>query len=185
MLKTVGNPSTRYGDQTIVDGDLVIGTSGSGVDFSANPHAPGMTSELLNDYEEGAWTPSIGGSGGNPTITYTAATGGYYTKIGNVVHFTFEVRWDSISGGAGNVVIFGLPYARKTSTANDSDRCALQSFATTYSGDTLMASVSSGNTFMSVDTNDPAGGATIPVPISGLGLTFGIGFLRGSGFYFV
>lgn len=36
MLKTVGNPSTRYGDQTIVDGNLVIGTAGDGIDFSAN-----------------------------------------------------------------------------------------------------------------------------------------------------
>ena len=51
MLKTVGNPSTRYGDQTIVDGNLVIGTAGKGIDFSADPSAPGMTSELLDDYE--------------------------------------------------------------------------------------------------------------------------------------
>jgi hypothetical protein len=53
MLKTVGFPSTRTGDQTIVDGNLVIGTAGKGIDFSANTGAPGMTSELLDDYEEG------------------------------------------------------------------------------------------------------------------------------------
>ena len=34
MLKTVGNPSTRYGDQTIVDGNLVIGTAGAGVVYT-------------------------------------------------------------------------------------------------------------------------------------------------------
>jgi hypothetical protein len=59
MLKTVGNPSSRFGDQTIVDGSLVIATAGEGIDFSADPSAPGMTSELLDDYEEGTWTPSL------------------------------------------------------------------------------------------------------------------------------
>lgn len=39
MLKTVGNPSTRFGDQTILDGNLVIGTAGKGIDFSADSHA--------------------------------------------------------------------------------------------------------------------------------------------------
>lgn len=29
MLKTVGNPSTMYGDQTIIDGSLIIGTAGA------------------------------------------------------------------------------------------------------------------------------------------------------------
>jgi len=38
-------------------GNLVIGTAGKGIDFSANAHAAGMTSELLNDYEEGTGRP--------------------------------------------------------------------------------------------------------------------------------
>lgn len=37
MLKTVGNPSTHTGDQTIINDNLVIGTSGKGIDFSATP----------------------------------------------------------------------------------------------------------------------------------------------------
>lgn len=50
MLKTVGNPSTRCGDQTIIDGNLIIGTSGKGIDFSATPGTG--TSELFDDYED-------------------------------------------------------------------------------------------------------------------------------------
>ena len=61
MLKTVGSSSTRYGDQTIIDGSLIIGTAGEGIDFPAASHAAGMTSELLEDYEEGNCTPVIGG----------------------------------------------------------------------------------------------------------------------------
>lgn len=103
MLKTVGNPSTRYGDQTIVDGNLVIGTAGKGIDFSADPSAPGMTSELLDDYEEGTWTPYPDG-----TSTFTTATG-WYTKIGNVVTVGFHIVVNSAQ--ANFFQIYGLPFA--------------------------------------------------------------------------
>jgi hypothetical protein len=62
MLKTVGFPSSRTGDQTIINGNLVIATSGKGIDFSATPGTG--TSELFNDYEEGTWTPTDGSGAG-------------------------------------------------------------------------------------------------------------------------
>ena len=90
MLKTVGFPSTKTGDQTIVDGSLVIGTAGEGVDFSSNANAPGMTSELLDWYEEGTWTPTRNGFTevlGGGTITST----GKYTRIGNTVNIQAQI----------------------------------------------------------------------------------------------
>jgi hypothetical protein len=110
MLKTVGFPSTRTGDQTIVNGNLVIGTAGKGIDFSADPSAPGMTSELFDDYEEGTWTPSWGGTTGLPTCTYSTQTG-TYTKIGNRVFMWFEISTSTASGGAGTLQITGLPFS--------------------------------------------------------------------------
>lgn len=68
---------------TLTTGNLIV-ASGQGVDFSAT--AGTGTSELLNDYEEGTWTPSFSKSGGStPTQTST----GTYTKIGNIVYFSF------------------------------------------------------------------------------------------------
>ena len=59
-----------------------------GVNFSANANAPGMSSEVLDDYEEGTWTPAftfdIGGSG----IVYGTRSG-RYTKVGNAVTVSF------------------------------------------------------------------------------------------------
>lgn len=109
MLKTVGFPSTRTGDQTIVAGNLVIGTSGKGIDFSANPNPAGMTSELLNDYEEGTWTPVIARSGGGLTYTPSGSDVGYYTKVGRQVTVTcsFGGTW---TGGSGDYEITGLPF---------------------------------------------------------------------------
>ena len=63
------------GQVTINDGDLVIGTSGHGIDFSATSDASGMTSELLDDYEEGVWIPVHGSSGGS------VVGGGTYTCL--------------------------------------------------------------------------------------------------------
>lgn len=103
MLKTVGFPSSRTGNQTIVDGDLVIATAGKGIDFSADPSAPGMTSELLDDYEEGTWTPSLGGD-----TTYAAQIG-TYTKVGRMVTAHFIVIVTNLgTGSAANVS--GLPF---------------------------------------------------------------------------
>lgn len=115
MLKTVGNPSTRSGNQTIVDGNLVIGTAGRGIDFSADPNAPGATSELLNDYEIGTWTPTVEGSTSAGTGTYSGQLG-RYTKIGNIVHFS---AWINVSGhtGTGDMRITGLPFAAANLTA--------------------------------------------------------------------
>lgn len=112
MLKTVGNPSTRYGDQTIVDGNLVIGTSGKGIDFSANPHSAGMTSELLNDYEEGSWTPAYTTSNGAYASVTHSIQIGRYRKIGSLVYITASLRTSAanITGATGQMLISGLPF---------------------------------------------------------------------------
>ncbi len=77
MLKTVGNPSTRYGDQTIVGGNLVLGTAGKGIDFSANG------GNVLTQYDEGTWTATLTGTGGAPTTPVTV--NGTYTQVGRQV----------------------------------------------------------------------------------------------------
>lgn len=116
MLKTVGFPSTRTGDQTIVNGNLVIGTAGKGIDFSADPHAAGMTSELFDDYEEGTWTPTVSTANGDGTysVTVNSAT---YTKIGNSVRVSFYVTVAVTVVPTGAVSIGGLPFNAAEDTA--------------------------------------------------------------------
>lgn len=86
-------------------GNLVIGTAGKGIDFSANTHAAGMTSELLNDYEEGTWTPSDQ-SGAGLSLTVANAT---YTKIGRLVTANFAITYPA-TANATNARIGGLPF---------------------------------------------------------------------------
>ena len=63
----------------LASGNLVIGTSGKGIDFSAT--AGTGTSELFDDYEEGTWTPTL-----NSWTGTAAATVCTYRKIGSLVH---------------------------------------------------------------------------------------------------
>ena len=88
-------------DNLTVLGNLVIGTNGKGIDFSATPSTG--TSELLADYEEGTWTPSLGG-----TTTYAGQVG-TYTKIGNLVEVNFAINITSIGTGSTSQ-ISGLPF---------------------------------------------------------------------------
>jgi hypothetical protein len=111
----------RFTSVTASTGSFVIGTAGQGVDFSINPAAPGVTSELLDDYETGTWTPTYTpSSGAFGTITYNALTYGRYTKIGNTVVVLGLIVTDAITFGsaAGLVSIDGLPFSPATSASS-------------------------------------------------------------------
>ena len=102
------------GNLTVANGNVILGTSGKGIDFSATASGSGtMTSELLNDYEEGTWVPVIADAttGGNTgTCTISSAT---YTKIGRQVSIQCDLRSIDTTGmtGANNLFIRGLPFA--------------------------------------------------------------------------
>ena len=82
-----------------LSGNLVVADT-KGIDFSATPGTG--TSELLNDYEEGAWTPtSIGG------MTGFANPEGTYTKIGRMVNVRGAFDIASVTN---NVFVGGLPF---------------------------------------------------------------------------
>jgi hypothetical protein len=85
-----------------------------GIDFSANGNAAGMTSELLDDYEEGTWTPALVGT---TAVAYDNQAG-KYTKIGRVVHVQCLLQTSSqtFSNTASGLQISGLPYAPNDNT---------------------------------------------------------------------
>jgi hypothetical protein len=111
MLKSVQFPSTRTGDQTIVNGNLVIGTAGKGIDFSANTGTAGMTSELLNWYEEGTWTPT---DASGASLVFTSVTGNYI-RIGKLVTAIFSLTYPA-TASVNDAVIGSLPFT-SSSTA--------------------------------------------------------------------
>jgi len=119
-LNSAGDSSEKMvidssGNVEVNTGNLVIGTSGKGIDFSATSGTG--TSELLDDYEEGTFTPTLVTTGTNFTsVGYSVSTKGRYTKIGNTVHVYIRLATDSVNKGSGpgaatgNVAIGGLPF---------------------------------------------------------------------------
>jgi hypothetical protein len=103
-LATNANLAYNGTNMTLTGGNFVVGTSGNGIDFSATPGTG--TSELLNDYEEGTWTPADG-SGAGLVFTVAYAT---YTKIGRQVSFVANITYPS-TVDATAASIQGFPFA--------------------------------------------------------------------------
>ena len=109
-------------------GSLVPSTAGQGVNFTANTPAAGMTSQLLNWYEEGTFT-AVANVLGSGTITLNTNTC-YYTRIGRQVTVTGAITVLSVSSPTGDTQIAGFPF-----TAGRPSAVALQGtgFAATAS----------------------------------------------------
>ena len=69
-----------------------------------------VTSQGLDHYEEGTFTPFIGALSSMPSVTYGSERGGKYTRIGNMVFYSLGMNIASYSGGSGNSYIGGFPY---------------------------------------------------------------------------
>ena len=116
-------PAERFliasnGDVTVKNGDLILGTAGKGISFiNAADTSIGevVGSSVLDDYEEGTWSPTIGGN-----ASYDIQWG-YYVRVGRLVQLWGGLRPSSM--GTGNArMIYNLPY-----------QC-INSPTTTYSG---------------------------------------------------
>jgi len=87
-------------------GNLVQGTAGKGINFTANTPASGMTSQLLNWYEQGTFTPTDG-SGAGLSLTNNSS---FYTRIGRQVTIYCDVTYPSTTS-ASPMLITGIPFA--------------------------------------------------------------------------
>ena len=95
------------GNATVSNGNLVIETSGKGIDFSATANSSGtMTSELLDDYERGTFTPVLINAG-SPSYSTNL---GEYVKIGSAVFINIVMFWSGATPTA-NTRVGGLPFA--------------------------------------------------------------------------
>lgn len=85
--------------------NFVQGTAAKGANFTANTPAAGMTSQLLNWYEEGTWTPTdASGAGLTFTVTYAK-----YVRVGKQVTVNMFITFPS-TASAVQATIGGLPF---------------------------------------------------------------------------
>ena len=105
-----GTRLTVNEDVTVNTGNLIIGTSGKGIDFGATSNAgTGTPSEILDDYEVGTWSPVWSNAPSGGTTTTSNNMYGRYVKIGKIVHAYFYT-WGLPSGNSGNMYLQGFPF---------------------------------------------------------------------------
>lgn len=105
---------TLTGDVSMTTGNLVVGTSGKGIDFSATPGTG--TSELFNDYEEGTFTPTFSCDTGTVTVLTSTRTA-TYTKKGREVTINVFMAVDSVNLPTGTLYVDGLPFTSASNSA--------------------------------------------------------------------
>ena len=124
------------------DGEIDLGATNArfkdlylsgGVVFNVAGGTGTSTSGTLDDYEEGTYMPTVGGSASFGTRTYGQQTG-VYTKIGNIVRFSGSIQYSGQSGTTGTMLI-SIPFATSSSASwQGSFTLGYQGGFTTYGG---------------------------------------------------
>ena len=94
----------------VADGDITM-ANGHGINFASTSDGTTMSSELMDDYEEGDWTIGFSTSSGAMTMNSTYKYG-KYTKIGNMVTVTGYAVGSAIGSATSSqgLTMTGLPF---------------------------------------------------------------------------
>jgi len=94
----------------IADSDLEDLVVQNDIEVSGGIYLGGTgAANLLDDYEEGTWTPVLAGQTSGEKTPATINIG-RYTKVGNLVTVSGTVSWDSTDTLSGLIQIEGLPF---------------------------------------------------------------------------
>ena len=110
--------------QATFAGNIVLSTSGSGINFHNYGTGTNIDSNLLNDYEEGTWTPT-------GTSDLSSVSNAHYIKVGRLVTITCRLNFGSNSSST-RADIGGLPFTPDQNLSNSAMGSAVGE--TTYTG---------------------------------------------------
>jgi len=102
--KQIFDASAQTIDFQVADTERLSITA-NGVTFNGDTAA----ANALDDYEEGTWTPTVGGASGQGS-TSSGTVEGRYIKIGKLVFASFSIAAINISGASGHLKIGGFPF---------------------------------------------------------------------------
>jgi len=101
---SLGDSSSRFKDLYLSGGVVFGDAGGSGT----------STSNTLDSYETGTFTPTAFGNSTAGTTTYASQTGSY-TKVGDTVHVNIYISWTAMTG-TGDLRIGGLPFTSSSAS---------------------------------------------------------------------
>jgi hypothetical protein len=172
---------TLAGTDVTLAGDLIMPATG-GIDFSASSSAAGMTAQVLDDYEEGTWTPILADSAlVAKGATYTTNEG-RYVKVGNLCYIYF--RMDVT--GLGTLITFndaniiGLPFTGDNGTGPYMDQSGQMMYQLNTNlpaaGDFILGEIKDNTAYVNMGIYDASAIQIAPCLISYIGATAQLGF---------
>ena len=129
LSNVTAGPAVVLGTTSAPIANNLVFADGKGIDFSsASGSASGSSGALLDDYEEGTWTPAFTGA----TFSYTDSFG-VYVKVGNLVtvHAYINVTWSSATGA---FYINNLPFTVFDNNARGGQDAVNCQFGVTFTG---------------------------------------------------
>ena len=141
-ILTGNTTSAIVAESTLTYDGTTLTLDGGQIAFPAT-QAASSGANTLDDYEEGSWTPAIGGSGGQSGQVHDIQTGNYI-KVGKIVALYGYVRVSTLGTITGVVQISGLPFTSANVTNLDYGGVAIWEGLTTAVGS--MSILNLGNT---------------------------------------
>jgi len=135
-------------------GNLFPASTSQGIVLGATSDT---SANRLDDYEEGSFTPTFGGSGGNQTISY-AFQFGTYVLVGKICYVNISVGASGTpSGGSGDLLVAGLPFTSK-SGIQQAGTVAFTNKINTSSGTTHMGcNIEGGVAYLNINEHEYSG----------------------------
>jgi hypothetical protein len=134
-------------------GTTVVTVGSGGLTFAANPG--GLSSQALNDYEYGTYTPTV--TSGSGTIT-TYSVSGAYTKIGKLVTAQVNITLTTVGTASGGMIVT-LPFTNGSVAAvgagREQNNTGNMIQALVGSGGSTMTCYYYNNTTMWTNANNP------------------------------
>jgi len=115
---TMGGTAAITGNTTVSGTLTSTGkiTSTAGITFGSDT----ATANVLDDYEEGTFSPTLENQGNsNLSTTKTANNIGSYVKMGTTVQFQMVISINAVSGGdSSNLQVGNMPFTAKSIATN-------------------------------------------------------------------
>ena len=151
---TLGDASYRW-NNLYLSGGVYLGGTGS--------------ANYLDDYEEGSFTPTFGGSGGNQTVSY-AFQFGTYVKVGKLVFVNISVgATGTPSGGSGDLIIANLPFNSKSGVQQAGSMAFANNISFGSSGTQGYCNIEGNVNYLNINSQELVGTSSMSrVPASGI-----------------
>jgi hypothetical protein len=160
----MGTMKMSSGTELQTNGGINLNTNVSYIDFQGfNTAGTGTrVSTKLDYYEEGTFVPNLWDSSNNSAEgqTYTTQLG-YYTRIGNVVHFNIRLIATSLGTlTTGNGARISLPIASSASKERASVAISDVAGMSITSGQSIHGYIAAGSGYIALQLTDSASGYT-------------------------